>query len=97
MEPAKKKLVIGGLTRSLDQFEVFFKGVEGGVLEGARDKVRDENDDNKREYDEFVNGEYSNPTPGTMGGGGKPKAETDNGNGNGETRTTEQTTPVGVE
>lgn len=67
LEPSKKKLVVGGLKRTLELFDEYFAMVDGEELEMARGVVKEENELNRRDYVEFVKEDYSNPTPGTMG------------------------------
>ncbi|GMI39295.1 hypothetical protein TrCOL_g1827 [Triparma columacea] len=67
LEPSKKKLVVGGLKRTLELFDEYFAMVDGEELERARGVVKEENELNRRDYVEFVKEDYSNPTPGTMG------------------------------
>ena len=61
LDAGKKKIVLAGLAKALDVFDQYFEAMpDRELVAEARKRVKDENEANRAEYDEFVKTEYLN-------------------------------------
>lgn len=64
LDNSKKKVVISGLSRTIELFDEYFNALEDQeMLSKAKQQVVEENEKNKQEYAEFVKTEIINVVP----------------------------------
>ena len=66
LDNSKKKVVINGLSKTVELFDEYFGALEDqDMLAKAKQQVADENEKNKQEYAEFVKTDIINIVPST--------------------------------